>query len=283
MKKLTTQSIALAILVVIALFAGGVSAGNPAIPNPGGFSANNTPFPVDVGTSYQIKGTQGQSGGGLSVEAFTARAAASFDKIVGIQGILTGNPTSAINSNLSFGAGSNGTGNRVDLSILGTTYATELTAGDRAGGLYSDAVKATTGLNELCAKQDGTIIVCPAGVVHNQVTYSGTLSISNAFVSGTTSILGLSSALLWTNLTPANFPINANLFVDAKYNTYVGPLTVSASVSQPARIEIWKNGAYSGVCKGQLGTSNQNYTIPSVTFDGNDSVLIKLMPGNICP
>lgn len=169
MKKTITQSIGLALLVVIAFMANQVVAGNPAVQSPGGFPANNTPFPVTVGAYQQIKGAGAPpaSGGGLAVKEFFAWANASFDKDVGIQGILTGKPISAgnNNSNLVFGKpvytfidpATNQTrtaNNIVDVSTTGWTYAQD-------GWLYTPEQKAGAALHQpLCANTAGEIIRC---------------------------------------------------------------------------------------------------------------------------
>ena len=161
MNYFTQHVRALSIFGAIVCAAGFVSAGNPAIPNPGGFPSNNTPFPITVGTYDQIKGAGAPpaSGGGLAVEAFSAWKNASFDKEVGVQGILTGKPVSAgnSNSNLSFGT----TGNTVTVGTTGWTYT-------QNGGLYTGIQKAPTGkLMPLCAKTTGEIIICPGATPIN--------------------------------------------------------------------------------------------------------------------
>lgn len=172
MKKLITQSIGLTALVVIVFTAIKVSAGNPAVQNPGGFPGNNTPFPVNVGQSlpdgYQIKIDNGDgTGGGLAVREFIAWANASFSKEVGIQGILTGKPvsTASLNSNLLFGkpnytfvdpsTGQTRTANNT--VIVGTTGWTYT----QNGGLYTPEEIAPVGKHQpLCANNDGQIIIC---------------------------------------------------------------------------------------------------------------------------
>lgn len=157
MKKLLAQSIGLIALVGIVFLVNEVSAGNPASGPSAAFPNGNTAFPITVGTYPQVKGAGAPPapGGGLVIgSVFVARLNASFDKEVGIQGILTGEQVGATtNSNLSFGDAS--AGNQVDVNITGTTYAT-------GGHLYAPVENAPAGMVQaLCANQQGEIILCP--------------------------------------------------------------------------------------------------------------------------
>lgn len=152
-KQSFSITIGIILTAMLVFYAATTSAGNPASPNPGGFPANNTPFPVTVGSYFQIKGSDSSNtGGGLAVEAFIAQENASFSKDVGVQGILTGNPVDATNSNLNFGGG----GKTVTVQTTGWTYA-------RDGSLYTPKENSLQAgaVMPLCANNDGEIITCP--------------------------------------------------------------------------------------------------------------------------
>ncbi len=168
MKHILKQLGLLTLIAGIALVVATASA-RQQTPAPGGFPNNNAPTPVNTGTQRDIKGVDDltTSGGGLSVEAFTAYKNASFFKLVNLQGILTGGENSGVDSSLAFGDSTR----EVDLTVKGSIYAQD-------GALYTIANASEPGQQKaLCADNDGWIIECPSA---QQVT--GTLSLTKQIV-----------------------------------------------------------------------------------------------------
>lgn len=227
-----TSYIRIGIIGLLLFFAATTSAGNPAVPNPGGFSANNTPFPVVVDGTTQIKGDDAVStGGGLSVEAFTGYQNSSFKKTVGVQGILTGGDSSDQDSALAIGD----TTHAVDLSVLGTTYAQD-------GYLRSQTIVDASG-PRLCANTNGEIIVCPTTIqsatLRIEKTDTGTLPSSlTVTLSGLSPIvLGPSDHNLILDIAPGGYPFT----VSCRYNPdMIGGVpsvdTVPRSVTPDSRV-----------------------------------------------
>lgn len=183
MKSFTSQSLALALLIGIAFLANHVAAGNPASNPSATFPNGNTAFPITTGSYDQIKGAGAPPapGGGLVIgKGFLASKNASFDKTVGIQGVLLGNPTLGCNgsatspvvNSLCFGSdsypvvinGQNETrNNEVIVTTSGWTYVQA--QGGTMGTLHTPVEKAPPGkLMPLCANKVGEIIVCPGAL-----------------------------------------------------------------------------------------------------------------------
>jgi hypothetical protein len=184
MKSPQHTVLAAALLIGIALLAGSVTASNPFAPATSPFPNGNTPFPVTTGGYMQIKGATGPAttGGGLVIGgSFVAMQNAAFDKDLGIQGILTGNPAldcqnnPSASNNLCFGkfSATSAQNNIVDVDIAGTTYA-------QAGALYAPLESAPSGKHQsLCALQNGEIVICPGSTPITPLsipTIDGTLS-----------------------------------------------------------------------------------------------------------
>jgi len=84
----------------------------------------------------------------------------------------------------------------------------------------------------------------------------------------------------WTNFTSSDFPIaNDDSRLGGHYG-YSGSLTINATVTSDARVDITVNGI--PYCVGVIGTGTQNYVFPSVTFLPTDSVVIILNIGGVC-
>lgn len=290
MKKVFTQSLALVALIAIALMANVVSAGNPASGNPGGFArtnANNTPFPVTVGTYFQIKGSGGSTtGGGLAVEAFIAWQNAAFAKDVGIQGILTGKPIAvgSGSSNLLFGDAV--TSKDVTVNTTGWTYA-------QGGGLYAPRESASTAgtYKPLCARQNGEIIVCPGAAVITGGSGGGggSIRLVNDLpypVAPYTNWMRNISPSAWTTLLTTDFPVDPQSAVTASHPTNPsGTFTVTANVGLDSRVIITNDTAGTSVCSGHTGTGNQAYIFSAANmslFTTTDTITIRLTPGSTC-
>ncbi len=152
-----------------AFFAASTLSAAPFTNPPAGTVApnNNTAFPIHVGPNIagvgQIKGAGAPplSGGGLSVGAFIAKAAAAFENTVFIGNFMLGAPfywdpndlasLEPFESTLSVGDASS----VVDFSVQGKAYVND-------AGLYSEQIIAPNEeLKTLCADNDGNIIFCP--------------------------------------------------------------------------------------------------------------------------
>jgi hypothetical protein len=285
MKKIFTQSIALACLIGVALIANQVAAGNPAVVNPGGFSANNTPFPVTVGTYDQVKGAGAPpaNGGGLAVEAFIAWQNASFDKDVGIQGILMGKPLIAgntSNSNLLFGNAA--TTNVVTVNTSGWTYA-------QSGGLYTQVEKSKTAgtYTPLCANNAGEIIKCPGATVITGSTSGASVRLVNNLATPTapyTNLLTAISPQSWTSFMTTDLPIDPQTSFASVHDTYAGgPFTVTANVGVASKVTITNDTTGASVCSGLpgLGTKSYPFTATDMSIVGaSDDITILLTAGS---
>lgn len=276
MKKIFTQSIAIILVLGIVVLAGTTSAGNPAIPNPGGFSANNTPFPVN--TALGIANDQIKAGG-LVVEAFIAFQNAAFDQATGVQGIITGKASSATNSALSIGDAI--AANKVNLQVNGTTYARELTTADGQAALYSKVVAAPGQLQPLCATQAGEIIACPGPVVLPP-TGGGLLVKNDLGVAGST-ISGINNYSSWITFNGSSpyFPIGTNQTKSGVHDAFSGTLTVLTVLTEGAHLEIFADSTRLN-CSGTLATGNHSFTFNSLSIGVNQDVLILLSPGDQC-
>lgn len=267
MKPLLTQSIAFVALIVIALIAGRATAGNPFSNPSAAFPNGNTPFPVTVGSYAQIKGAGAPPapGGGLVIGgSFVAQKNASFDKNVGIQGILTGNPsldcagnTSSIN-NLCFGAASEN--NVVDVNTTGTTYATN-------GGLYAPTESAPTGKNQtLCANQQGEIIICPGSMPTTPPpTIYGTLT-----GSGRTVTVTLNS--------PAPASVTFSL-IESEFTANGYTVSQTTSISIPANGTTASSTVASGLSYSCTTASNP----PNLFVQSSGAMQYRLTITNPCP
>lgn len=286
MKKIFTQSIALAVLIGIGLIANQVAAGNPAVANPGGFPNNNTPFPVTVGAYQQIKGAGAPpaTGGGLAVEAFIAWQNASFDKDVGIQGILTGKPISngSTSSNLLFGNAA--TSNKVTVNTTGWTYA-------QNGGLYTENEKATNigTFKQLCANNAGEIILCPGGTVITPPSTGGSIRIVNDMDLPTppfTNMVRNITPSTWTNFMNTDFPIDPQSSFASTHDAYPGgQFSLIANVGTDSRVIITNLNTGVTYCSGHNGTGNQSYVFTALdmsTIGIDDDLTILLTPGSTC-
>jgi hypothetical protein len=130
-----------------------------------------------------------------------------------------------------------------------------------------------------------SIVFSASSCVDNDSCSSNITLFNNITTGSGNSITGLTGYATWTSFIPANFPIGQGSSVLRRHNGYTGNLTVTATVTVNARVEITKNGVFYK-CKGLVGTGAQSYVfsgIDSVTFLPTDTIIITLLAGETCP
>ncbi len=135
----TQARLLLFLLGLFVFFGAGVSAFTPPVGHPADW---NIAPPINVTEANQVKG------GGLSVNAFTARGNAQFAQKATFKGIVRG--SNAASSTIYFG----GASNEVGVSILGDVETT--------GRFQIDDLRhAESQPKRLCADANGKLIFCP--------------------------------------------------------------------------------------------------------------------------
>lgn len=67
------------------------------------------------------------------------------------------------------------------------------------------------------------------------------------------------------------------------HTAFSGTLIVNCTVTVNSRVEIIINSGTFGNCVGIIGTGVQSFNLGAVTINITDTVLIRLLPGNVCP
>jgi hypothetical protein len=88
------------------------------------------------------------------------------------------------------------------------------------------------------------------------------------------------SDISWTTLDLSDFPIPQNTNRFGGHFGYSGNLTINATVTSPARVELTIDG--NTTCIGIDGTGSQNYVFTGITISPTVDVFIELLTGDVC-
>jgi len=140
--------------VIVALSASRVSAVVwKTMPTP---TEENPPVPIYSNHPDQVKS------GALSVNTFIAKKQAWFKKEFFSSGIITGTPIVGEPDYSTLYIGRSGSPDKpMGVTVVGTS---KVYRGPLGGSIFGENIRTASGLRELCALKDGTIVLCDQGV-----------------------------------------------------------------------------------------------------------------------
>jgi hypothetical protein len=175
-----------------------------------------------------------------------------------------------------------------------TTFETNVSAAALAAGYLSSLVpNGTTTIRVrstgLCTNfVDVPVTLLPTPTTTTTTTPTTTsapvqLIIENAISTGTGSTMNSLSDYTWTTFIPGDFPISQGLSIYKQHSGFTGNLTVTATVSVEARVEIIRNSdSVVLYCSGSAGTGAKSYVFTGITIP-TVPVTIRLVEGASCP